>query len=175
MASTITQEKRRKTTSERAITSLAVIFTIHFLTQFPLYFYNLIRHATILSDKTSAEILSESGLISLTCISFLTAASPFALIFINRRYNQHVKGILKCRWDPEKEQGNLVSLLISRESPQPPPPPLPGPKKYAHDMSVFFGGRSMMYASERFQAWRTLSIETDNFNSVDKMPQIKSL
>ena len=132
LASSIARGKRQKTGSEKTATSLAILFTVHFTSQFPSRLYSLARYAQALSLKQAAELLPRAGEISLSCLGFVTAVSPLILMFINGRYRQHVKEMFHCKCDPEDDRDWLAEHLVTDKG-----PPLPPPKLLPKDMSVF--------------------------------------
>ena len=134
-ATSLTRNKRQKTTSERAASSLVLMFTIHLITQLPSYFYNVIRHVVALG--TTVELLPQACLLVLTCFSFCTTVSPLLVMLINNRYQQHVKEIICCVCDPQNDKRNFMGQLTISDR----LPPRPQSKAKAHpkDISVFFG------------------------------------
>ncbi len=143
-------DKRKKTTSERALQSLVVIFTIHFLSQLPSHITNVTRHIQGLSKSNNAEPIHQIGLLALTCIGYLTALTPF-ILFFNHRFKQHVKDLLQCSdWGPQdhntlagKVIGNTsyirkiqTHVLQTHEKPKP------------HDITIFYSKSSNKYSCE---------------------------
>ena len=146
LVSSIARNKRQKTTSERAATSLAIAFTVHFVSQFPSHLYYLVRYGQTLSPKQAARLLPQAGEITLTCLGFVTAISPLILMFVNGRYKQHVRELFRCKCDPEDDRDWLADHLVAEKSP---PLSQPTPKLLPNDPSVFLGsglaGRSDAY------------------------------
>ena len=138
---TITRIKRRKTTSERAISSLLLMFTIHLVTQLPTYFYNVIRHVVAL--RTTVELLPQASLLVLTCFSFCTTVSPLLMMMINNRYRQHVKEIICCVCDPQDDKTKQIALRTRLPSKI---------KTHPNDISVFFG-------TKKFSSYRKSTTE----------------
>ena len=155
-ATSITRIKQQKTTSERAISSLLLMFTIHLITQLPTYFYNMIRHVVALG--TTVELLPQACLLVLTCFSFCTTVSPLLMMVINNRYRQHVKEIICCVCDPQDDKRNLTKQLATRK--RLPPRLQSKTKARPKDISVFHGtNRSSSYRKSTpttEQEWTTV-------------------
>ena len=163
----LTRNKCQKTTSERAASSLILMFTIHLITQLPTYFYNLIRHVVALG--TTVELLPQACLLVLTCFSFCTTVSPLLVMLINNRYRQHVKEIICCVCDPQDDKRNLMrQLAISDRL-----PPRLQSKTKAHpkDISVFFGTKR---ASSYRKSTTTTPTTEQEWNTPDGPQEIST-
>ena len=143
-----TNKRRKLTTPERAVVSLFTIFTIHCITQLPLYIYGIIIHSVALTKETkdTANNNSESEsasaddsitgsthiLLLLVSISFLTTSAPLVLACINQKFKGHVKYLWWYLCGSEDQAHEKFVRQITAKFPSPsdqdqplqPPPPI---------------------------------------------------
>ena len=173
-SSTLVKHRKRKLTApERAVISLCTIFTIHCITQLPMYIYTIIVHCMALSNhdggrrvnkgnehdtgawNSSDTISSTPILLLLSTISFITTGSPLILACINKKFKQHIMSIIQfiCNFE-EAAQQNFHNQLIAKFPIEEPPP---DPEASVHsatlrDLEIFYASsstdRSKLYLKE---------------------------
>ncbi len=157
----LTQNKRKKTTSERALIALVTIFSLHTVSLLPSYIANVVRHAEGMSKPNHSELIHPVGLLVLTCIGYITTVSSCVLLF-NYRFKQHMKAVLQCYWDPE-ECDKLADSLVNTTSI--PSRVQSAPKQHPSDITVFISKGSRTHAYELHPSQRTSAWSTNPCNS----------
>lgn len=156
--------KRKLTTPERAVVSLCTIFTIHCITQFPLYVYSIAVHFIALkhqggsikgngdgetdvmidvSNTTSTPIL-----LLLASISFITTCSPLVLACINRKFKEHIKSIVRYMYgSDDQEQEGFFQQITARFPIEESLPPIIQERSRTAPLEIFYtpGNRSKLY------------------------------
>lgn len=165
----LTNNLRKKTSGERALESLVIIFTFHVVSLLPAYVVDVVRHGNSLTRPTQSDLIHQVGLLTLTCISYVTAISPFVLLF-NHRFKQHMKAVLQCHSDPE-ERNKLADVLIgattirrvqTRQL----------PKSHPDDITIFLSNNTGKYTYKppHSQSGRRWSIDSCSTVSVTLSP-----
>ena len=143
--------RRKLTTAERAVVSLFTIFTIHCITQLPIYIYEIIisimaqinHHSETAEAENVEDAMPVVGtvpiLLLLTTIGFLTTGSPLILACINRQFKQHIKSILQFFQSGSEDQPTHQIQARFPAQPTPSPSPVPPPTPAPRNTQVFFG------------------------------------
>ena len=164
--------KRRITTPERAVVSLFTIFTVHCITQLPLYIYGITIHGIALKQDAGSGATNKSNenddkgadipftgsipiLLLLLSIGFLTTNSPLVLACINRKFKDHVKYLCWYLCGSEDQAHQKFLHHITAKFPPPPvqePPPTPPP---ATNFQVFYtpASRQKLYAKSNIASY----------------------
>ena len=155
--------KRKLTTPERAVVSLCTIFTIHCITQFPLYIYSIAVHGIALKhqgglikgdgDREADVMIDISNttstpiLLLLASISFITTCSPLVLACINRKFKEQIKSIVRFMYGSEDQEQEGFFQQITARFPVEECPPVIQERSRTAPLEIFYtpGNRSKLY------------------------------
>ena len=144
--SMVSTARRQKTVPERAVLSLAVVFSMHIVSQLPLDIYNSIRYLVVMSSDENESRLPLPIAFLLTCTSFITTVSPLVLMLINPRLKAHIKLHFSCLKKDRNTDPAIILKNLSAEMPIPKDPePVPKPKTLPSDPTIFLGTRAKKY------------------------------